>query len=237
MSTRSSPGSGRSDRYATHVPERYDAVLLDLYDTIVWSEWFRMRDAIAARVGDGMDADKLQKAFEQTRPARGVGEFGSVEGDMAAVLAAAGVAYDAALVTELVDLERAHLERGIHLYDDVLPALASLRDRGVKTALISNCSFSTRPVVERLGLEEVFDRVVLSFEVRAMKPDPSIYRTALEQLGQDSPARAVFVDDQPQYCDGATAIDLETRLILRPNEDVPADPGPYEVVTDLRWLL
>ena len=27
------------------VPEPYDAVLLDLYDTIVWSEWFRLRDA------------------------------------------------------------------------------------------------------------------------------------------------------------------------------------------------
>src|SRR4029079_16323101 len=139
------------------VPQRYDAVLLDLYDTIVWSEWFRMRDAIAARIGDGMEADRLQKAFEQTRPARGVGEFGSVEGDMAAVLEAAGVPYDATLVDELVELERAHLERGIHLYDDVLPALASLGDRGVPTALVSNCSHSTRPVVERLGLEEVFD--------------------------------------------------------------------------------
>jgi HAD superfamily hydrolase (TIGR01509 family) len=184
-----------------------------------------------------MEADRLQKAFEQTRPARGVGRFGSVQGDMAAVLDAAGVAYDAALVDELVELERAHLERGIHLYDDVLPALSSLRDRGVQTALVSNCSFSTRPVVERLGLEEVFDRVMLSFEVRAMKPDPAIYRTTLEQLGDVSPERAVFVDDQPQYCDGAIAIDLDSRLILRPNEDVPADLGPYEVVTDLRWLL
>ena len=70
-----------------------------------------------------------------------------------------------------------------------------------------------------------------------MKPDPTIYRATLEQLGGVPPASAVFVDDQPQYCDGAAAIDLDTRLILRPNEDVPADPGPYEVVTDLRWLL
>ena len=84
------------------VPERYGAVLLDLYDTIVWSEWFRMRDAIAARIGDDMEADRLQRAFEQTRPARGVGEFGSVEGDMAAVLEAAGVPHDATLVDELL---------------------------------------------------------------------------------------------------------------------------------------
>jgi putative hydrolase of the HAD superfamily len=219
------------------VSEPYDAVLLDLYDTIVWSEWFLLRDAIAARIGDDMEADRLQKAFEQTRPARGVGAFGSVEGDMAAVLEAAGVPQDASLVDELVDLERAHLANGVHLYDDVLPALAALRERGVKTALVSNCSHSSRPVVERLGLDAAFDRVVLSYEVRAMKPAPAIYRVTLEQLGAVPPEHAVFVDDQPTYCDGATAIGLDSRLILRKNEDVPPDRHGHHVVTDLGWLL
>jgi HAD superfamily hydrolase (TIGR01509 family) len=218
------------------VPEPYDAVLLDLYDTVVWSEWFRLRDAIVARIGDDMEADRLQKAFEQTRPARGVGEFGSVEGDMSAVLQAAGVPYDATLVDELIELERVHLANGVHLYDDALPVLASLRERGVKTALVSNCSHSTQPVVERLELESAFDRVILSFEVGAMKPDPAIYRATVEQLGIPA-ERAVFVDDQPQYCDGATAIGLDACLILRANEDVPADQHRHEVVTDLRWLL
>ncbi|MEO8424536.1 MAG: HAD family hydrolase [Actinomycetota bacterium] len=219
------------------MPPPYDAVLLDLYDTIVWSEWFRLRDAIATRIGDDMEADRLQKAFEQTRPARGVGEFGSVEGDMAAVLEAAGVTHDATLVDELVELERIHLANGVHLYDDVPSGLAALRQHGVKTALVSNCSHSTRPVVERLGLESAFDRVVLSYEVRAMKPDPAIYHAALDQLGGVPPERAVFVDDQPPYCDGAAAIGLEARLILRANEDVPADLDGHDVVTDLVWLL
>ena len=219
------------------MPEPYEAVLLDLYDTIVWSEWFRLRDAIAARIGDEMEAVRLQKAFEQTRPARGVGTFGSVEGDMAAVLEAAAVPYDPTLVDELVELESTHLANGVHLYDDAFPVLASLRERGVKTALVSNCSHSTRPVVERLGLDSAFDRVVLSFEVHAMKPEPAIYRAALEQLGGVPPGRAVFVDDQPPYCDGATATGMDARLILRANEDVPADLLGHQVVTDLRWLL
>jgi HAD superfamily hydrolase (TIGR01509 family) len=219
------------------VPEPYDAVLLDLYDTIVWSEWFRLRDAIAARIGNDMEADQLQKAFELTRPARGVGSFGSVEGDMVAVLQAADVPYDVTLVDELVELERAHLANGVHLYDDVMPVLASLRERGVKTALVSNCSHSTLPVVERLGLDVAFDRVVLSFEVRAMKPDPAIYRATLDQLGSVVPERGVFVDDQPTYCEGATAVGLDARLILRKNEDVPADQRGHQVVTDLGWLL
>ncbi len=219
------------------MPEPYAAVLLDLYDTIVWSEWFRLRDAIAERIGDGMEAVRLQKAFEQTRPARGVGEFGSVDGDMAAVLRAAGVPFDQALVDELVELERVHLENGVHLYDDALPVLAALRERGVKTVLVSNCSHSTRPVVERLGLDRAFDRVILSYEVSSMKPDPAIYRAALDRLGGVAAERAVFVDDQPPYCEGGAAVGLDVRLILRSNEDTPSDLMGLPVVTDLGWLL
>jgi HAD superfamily hydrolase (TIGR01509 family) len=135
-----------------------------------------------------------------------------------------------------VELERSELTERVHLYEDTLPVLAALRARGARTALISNCSHSTRPVVERLGLDEVFDAVILSFEARAMKPDPAIYRAALDALGVNDPRGAVFVDDQPRYCDGAAALGIETRLILRPNEDAPSDTRGHRVVTDLRWL-
>jgi putative hydrolase of the HAD superfamily len=211
----------------------FEVVLLDLYDTIVWSEWARLRDLIAERIG--LDQRTLIAAFEATRPARGVGAYPDAAGDMAAVLVAAGLEPDPDLVRELVELERAELTERVHLYADTLPVLASLRDRGARTALISNCSHSTRPVVDRLRLEEAFDAVVLSFEARAMKPDPAIYRAALDALGAD-PAGAVFVDDQPRYCDGAAALGIEARLILRANEDAPDDTHGHPVVTDLRWL-
>lgn len=218
------------------MPEPYDAVLLDLYDTIVWSEWPKLRDLIGAEVE--VDDATLQRAFEKTRPIRGIGAYPDAEGDMAAVLEAAGVDADPALARELAEREQDHLTRGgVHLYDDVLPVLRELKARGVKTALVSNCSHSTRPVVARLGLEEAFDQVILSFEVGVMKPDAAIYRTALERLGDVEPTRAVFVDDQPAYCDGAAAAGLATRLILRPNDDAPADTHGHQVVTDLRSLL
>lgn len=217
------------------MPEAFDAVLLDLYDTIVWSEWFRLRDLIAQRLG--LDVPLLTKSFEVTRPARGVGAHLDVRGDMVAVLEAAGVQPEPRLVDELLALERRELERGVHLYDDVLPVLRELSSRGVKTALLSNCSHSTRPVVDRLGLEEEFNAVLLSYEAKSMKPDRAIYAMALARLGDVDPAGAVFVDDQPDYCDGGAAVGMATRLMMRGGERVPADPDGHPVVTDLRWLL
>jgi len=217
------------------VPEPFDVVLLDLYDTIVWSEWGKLRDLIAKRLD--LPTAHLMKAFEATRPARGVGAYDDAQGDMVAVLEAAGVPSDPTLVRELVDLERTELDGGVHLYDDVFPTLRELRARGVKTALVSNCSHSTRPVVDRLGLEEAFDEVLLSYEVKAMKPDAPIYGIALDRLGGVPPGRGLFVDDQPDYCDGGAAVGLATRLILRPNEYAPTDTHGHQVVTDLLPLL
>jgi putative hydrolase of the HAD superfamily len=194
-----------------------------------------LRDLIAERLG--IDSSLLAKAFTVTRPLRGVGMNHDVRGDMAQVLVAAGVDPAPALVDELVTLERHELDRGVHLYDDVIPALGELRSRGVKTALVSNCSNNTRPVVDRMGLGSEFDVLILSFEVGARKPLPEIYGIALERLNVDDPSRALFVDDQPEYCDGAAAVGLDTRLIVRPDQEPPTDTHGHAVIVNLTDLL
>lgn len=216
-----------------------DAVLFDLYDTFVWSRWGELSDHVADRIG--VDRATLHRAYDVTRHARGTGAFDGAGSDMAAVLEAAGVEPDAALIRELTDHERAFLlEGGITLYEDSLEVAAELRARGTKTALVSNCSHSTIPVVEHLGLAEVLDVVVLSVTAGVAKPDAGIYLAALETLATP-PERAVFVDDQARYCDGAAVLGMGTRLIVRPSsnpvEGVAADTNGHAVITDLHALL
>jgi putative hydrolase of the HAD superfamily len=215
------------------------AVLLDLYDTLVRSDWNEMRDLMAARLG--VDARVLHDAFDSTRPARSVGRYGDVEGDMAAVVEATGLPPERELVTDLASLEFEFLRDRVGLHDDALPAVRELRSRGIGTVLVSNCSHSTRPVVDRLGLAEELDALVLSFEARARKPEPEIYRQALHVIGDVSPENALFVDDQSRYCDGAAKLGIDTRLIVRPGE-VPAEgvsvsTNGHRVIDDLRQLL
>jgi len=211
------------------------AVLLDLYDTLAWGEWPRLREFMAARIG--VRSQDLQAAFDRTRPARGVGAFAGAEEDLAEVLAACGVEPDPGLVGELLDIEGSFLFDAVHLYEDSIPVLRALRARGLRTAVVSNCSRSTRPVVDRLGLEREVDAVVLSFEVGAAKPDPAIYLAALDRLAAQ-PAETVFVDDQATYCDGAAALGMQTFLIQRGVEpdEVPRTDG-HPVIRDLGELL
>ena len=211
-----------------------DAVLLDLYDTFARTHWGRLSERFTAEL-DIEKAD-LFRGYERTRAARAVGAYGSAEGDMTAIVEAAGVQPTPQLISDLLDLERDFSEWGVELYEDSLPVVRELRARGMKTALISNCSHSTRPIVDRLGITAEFDEILLSFEVKVHKPDPGIYREALRRLGDVEPARAVFVDDQPAYCDGAAAIGIETYLIDRSGDGTPDENG-HRVIRDLRALL
>jgi putative hydrolase of the HAD superfamily len=210
-----------------------DAALLDLYDTVARTRWRELSDRIANELAIDMSA--LYRAYDLTRPARSVGAFAGPEGDMAAIVEAAGFDPSPPLIETLVAMEREFSETGVELWEDSLPVVRELRARGVKTALVSNCSHSTRGIVERLGIAEAIDEVILSFEVGLRKPDPAIYRETVERLGVE-PAHAVFVDDQPEYCDGAAALGIETYLIDRSGDGTPDENG-HRVIRDLRALL
>ena len=134
---------------------------------------------------------------------------------------------------------KAFAENGVHLWEDSLPTLRALRARGLRTAIVSNCDHSTRPIVDELGLEQEADAVLLSFEVGVAKPDAGIYRAALDALDA-RPEQAVFVDDQAWYCEGAEAIGIRSFVIVR-DDAAPAEgfgaAGDRVVLHDLRSLL
>ena len=210
------------------------AVLFDLYDTLLWSDWPLMRAEMERRFG--LDEKTLIRAFVETRPARSVGAYPSAEADLEAVLLAAGVTPDDDVIHDYLVRYRSH---GLHLWEDSVSTLRELRDRGIRTAIVSNCDHSTRPAVEALGLVEEVDATILSFEVGAAKPDPRIYAAALQALDVAA-ADAIFVDDQARYCEGAIDAGMRGVLVLRddatPAEGV-SDPGGLDVVPDLRSVL
>jgi putative hydrolase of the HAD superfamily len=216
----------------------YDAVLLDLYDTFAWSAWRVWQQTLADRLG--VTYEEVGRAFDATRPIRSIGTYADATEDLAVVVRETGVRVSPEELATLRDLEREQIEESLNLYDDSLPVLRALRARGVKTALVSNCSHNTKPGVERLGLYDEFDAVILSYELGVRKPDPAIYRAALEALGGPAPERSVFVDDQPPYCDGAASLGLDAMVIFRPNqpsEGTPASSNGHRAITDLTTLI
>src|SRR5205809_992565 len=79
---------------------------------------------------------------------------------------------------------------------------------------------------KRLDLERYFGAIITSEAVRAYKPNPRIYRAALEALGA-APRDSVFVSDTPLDLQGAAAVGMRTALLPRGllSESAKLPPG------------
>lgn len=82
-----------------------------------------------------------------------------------------------------------------------------LRPRA-KTGILSNAWPDARRVLtDKFGLGDAVDVMILSAEVGCAKPDPRIYRIAVEQLGVRLD-EAVFVDDMAENVAAAQALGM-----------------------------
>ena len=91
-----------------------------------------------------------------------------------------------------------------------------------KTALLSNSpSKLIRSLLNEYNLTDIFDEIIISGEVGLVKPDPAIFRLALEKL--DIPAAdAILIDDNPQYVATAESVGMKG-LQFTTNEQLLAD--------------
>jgi putative hydrolase of the HAD superfamily len=85
-----------------------------------------------------------------------------------------------------------------------IETLHSLRARGLELAVVSNWDIGLAEHLERLGLASLFSAVATTAEAGAPKPEPAVFRLALERLGVDA-ARALHVGDEPGDEEGAAA--------------------------------
>ena len=83
------------------------------------------------------------------------------------------------------------------LFDDVVPTLSQLKDRGLTLGLISNIDRDITPLFEELGLASLLQVIVTSQEAGHPKPHPAIFQEALKRA-RVKPPEAMFVGDQYQ---------------------------------------
>lgn len=101
-----------------------------------------------------------------------------------------------------------------HAYDDAVPTLQEMRWTGIRTCLLSNAGVPVRTVLDREGISEWVDAVVLSYEVGCVKPDPAIFRAALDALGLAA-HEVLMVGDNAHDDGGGAALGLRTLILPR----------------------
>ena len=92
----------------------------------------------------------------------------------------------------------------------VLEHIATLRDRGYKTGLLTNGMREFHPRLRTIVPIELFDAYIDSSMVGMRKPEPRIFEHTLAELNVTNPAEAVLLDDFMGNIEGAIAMGMRT---------------------------
>jgi len=121
------------------------------------------------------------------------------------------------LIAKLVGLTPQEVKSrywGINVRDEtVIDWVRGLKQLGEhKIGLLSNVGSGwLDDLLPETKSKELFDAVILSYDVGMIKPDPKLFELMAERLGV-SPFECIMIDDRPSNIDGAEHADMQAIL-------------------------
>lgn len=204
------------------------AVLFDAGNTLVHLDYPFLADVLAAhghartplaiREAEYAAKAAVDDAFAAAAAASPDGFAGPDAGRQVVyfetVLAALGVPAPAR-VALIAEFRTHHLEQCLWrvLEPDAVPTLDALRARGFRLGVVSNADGRIEADLARLGVRDRFVTVVDSHVVGVEKPDPAVFRLALDAMGVPADATLYVGDLYAIDVRGARRAGLEAVLL------------------------
>ena len=131
---------------------------------------------------------------------------------------------DARLGAAIAEAFAARRHSVMTLFPDTLSFLTAVRERGIPLALVTNGDArEQRAKIERHALAPFFGAIVIEGEFGAGKPDATVYRTALAELGIAPGPDVWMVGDHLEFdVAGPQRLGLRATWLDRPGSGVPA---------------
>ena len=126
--------------------------------------------------------------------------------------------------------------RQMKVFRDVRPALRALRAAGYRLAVVSNWEPSLAQTLERIGISHYFEAVVTSSVEGVWKPDPGLFRIALERLDTRAEATVSVGDHLERDFESARGVGLQAVLLDR-FDDHPEITPRVRTLTELPSLF
>ncbi|MFF0366991.1 HAD family hydrolase [Micromonospora sp. NPDC005087] len=194
----------------------YQAVLFDFFGTLT-----RPVQRGAAHLGTaellGCHTDTLTEVLDRTYYERAAGRLGNAEATLRWVCAQAGVHPSDHAVRAAVASRHRAVRADTRLRADAVPVLAALRQRGLCTGVISDCTHELPAFLPQLAVAPLLDVRVFSVQVGRCKPDPALYLTACRRLGL-APRDCLYVGDGgSQELTGAERVGMTAVRLAAPD--------------------
>lgn len=219
------------------------AVIFDLFGTIVdvyrRNEYGASLEKAAQELG--IPYSDFKRIWDETTYERNTGTFASTRAMMGHICKVTRIRVDGEQLEKAASARLNFVRKTLNPRFDSVSVLEALRERDTKTALISNCSPDAEELWHETPFPSLFDITVFSSSAGMKKPDPRIYRLALDKLGVN-PDECIFVGDgDSNELTGAKNVGIYPVMIQTDNEpeDVMVNRQQWDgpVVTSLSEIL
>ena len=205
------------------------ATLFDLMGTLLIEDpnspgdHFASFHRLLSEAGLSMDRDELLRCLNEIQSVAVAGPTTPFEDRLPRMFARDGTTLSAEQARDLAN-EICHDSCDVLALDpEAIETLVAMRQIG-PVGLVSNYDHppNVHYLLERDGIRDYFDVVVISGEIGIWKPDPGILLAGLEPLGLSEPTTVVYVGDSAVDVQAARAAKMPSILIRR--EGGPSDP-------------
>jgi putative hydrolase of the HAD superfamily len=197
------------------------AVIFDLYNTLAYisPDMYREAKSEMAKLA-GVSETIFFEVWRQYSRSINRGDILTVEERVAQVLRDLDTLPNRNIIRRIADIEYSLQEDAVSVSSDTIDLLKVLKSDGYKLGMITNTGYSTSAVTEKLGIKELLDIIVLSFEERALKPSTKIFLNACKQLNIH-PHECMFVGDGDDgELEGAFELKMCTVLLQEEKERI-----------------
>ena len=157
------------------------AVIFDMYETLITHYNSPLYFGTQMAMDAGISEEAFQSLWRPMESDRTIGKI-TLEEAIEMILKKNNC-YSKELFEMIVKKRIASKEECFeHLNTQIIPMLNSLKERGIKIGLISNCFSEEAGVIRKSILYPYFDAFILSYEQGMEKPDAEIYKRCLEKL-------------------------------------------------------
>ncbi len=215
-------------------------VTFDFYNTLVkfWPPLEEIQASACRKMGLTVSLDAIRRGYARAdilfnraneeeplslrSPERREEFFAEYE---QAILETAGVPVTRGLAREIWSLAIA-IPKEFTPFEDTLPALEGLRERGYRLGVITNLRADLESLIRKAGLHECLEFSVSSLQAGKEKPHPPIFQEALYRAAA-APEEVLHVGDQVRSdVEGARSMGMQAALLDRGGWHEPVDGCP-----------
>jgi putative hydrolase of the HAD superfamily len=200
---------------------KYKAVIFDLFGTLVKNFTVQQHEGTLGQMAAILTAPRKEfvRLWYGTFYMRCLGELKTPEENVEYVCRKLGITTQKDLVEKAATIRHTLTKDTMIPLPGAIDMLSSLNKQGIKVGLVSDCSSEVPRIWPDTPFSDIFDITVFSCTEGVKKPDPRIYKLAVDRLGVNPDDCLYIGDGSSNELTGAKAAGMHPVLILDPEED------------------